>query len=358
MNRILTTILVLASWSVFAQQSRPVVFREETFDYGTVKEDGGPVDHDFIFTNITNRPVRIVSVQPSCGCTTPEWTKEAVAPGSTGFIRASYNPKGRPGYFNKTLTVTTDADPNSIVLQIKGTVSTPGGNSDAEFKVQNGNWKLRHSSFNLGKVHRTDAPTIRDFPYINTGTKPVSVVKVIAPAYINAELTPKTLKPGEKGNIKMQYYGMKRNAYGFQSDNIEIHTDDAENPVKSFTVLATLEDHFPEMKPEEYTKAPRLQLGASSLDFGRVQQNSTVVREVNFTNTGKKELEIRAVQGNCTCITAVANDTKLKPGESTTLRISFNTEGRKSTQNKAVLIYSNDPRNPVQRITFTAYVVD
>jgi hypothetical protein len=74
-----------------------------------------------------------------------------------------------------------------------------------------------------------------------------------------------------------------------------------------------------------------------------------------FTNTGKKDLQVKAVQGNCTCITAQANKTTVKPGESSSIRITFQPQDRTGTLQKAVTVYSNDPQNPVQRITFSAY---
>jgi hypothetical protein len=183
-----------------------------------------------------------------------------------------------------------------------------------------------------------------------------TVTRIVAPSYIKAEVNPSPIIPNEKGHIKVSYNGKLKNQYGFQSDNIEIHTDDEEEPVKSFSVYATLEDDFSDVKPDDLVKAPQLQLAATSLDFGRVRSNATVMREVAITNTGKKELHLNALQGNCTCVTASAEKNKLKPGESSVIKISFNPQDRRSTQQKALTIYSNDPKNPVQRITFSAYV--
>ena len=70
----------------------------------------------------------------------------------------------------------------------------------------------------------------------------------------------------------------------------------------------------------------------------------------------KKELQLRSIQPNCSCVTAEASKTSLKPGESGTIRITFNPQERSGTQNKAISFYSNDPKNPVQRLTFTAYI--
>jgi hypothetical protein len=82
------------------------------------------------------------------------------------------------------------------------------------------------------------------------------------------------------------------------------------------------------------------------------------VKEIQFLNSGKATLDIRSVKGNCTCISASARETSLEPGETGTIKIEFNPRERKGTQHKAVTVYSNDPKNPVQRLIFTAYVED
>src|SRR5688572_13991949 len=132
MIRFLILPVFLICTAVSGQQIKPLQFREETFDFGNVPEEGGPVTHEFTFTNVSSRPVKILSVEASCGCTTPDWSKDPVLPGKNGFIQARFDPKGRPGYFTKSLTVTADFDSNPIMLQIKGTVVS-GGEEDIEF---------------------------------------------------------------------------------------------------------------------------------------------------------------------------------------------------------------------------------
>lgn len=357
--KILATIIFLAmAGGALGQLAKPVQFREETYDFGMITEEGGPVLHEFLFTNNSGRPVKILTVQASCGCTTPSWSKETVAPGKTGFIQASYNPKGRPGYFNKSLTVTTDLDPTPIILQIKGQVQVPGSASaGTEFQVANGGWKFKTGSFNLGKVFLDDEHAMRDFPFINASQKAISYSgKYLAPPHIAIEVTPKTIQPGERGHVKIIYNGKLKGTYGFQSDNVEIQTDDELNPNKTFSVYATMEDNFKDLKAEDLAKAPQLRLQATSFDMGRIKPNQTAVQEVSFSNTGKKELDIKALQANCSCISASASRNVLKPGESTTFRVEFNPGERKGNTTKAVTLYSNDPQNPVQRVTFTAYV--
>jgi len=96
-----------------------VAFGSDNFDFGTI-EEGPAADHVFTFTNTGKEPLIIQRVQPSCGCTTPDWTKEPVAPGKTGMIKASYGTQGRPGHFEKTMTVFTNA--GTKMVSFKGTV--------------------------------------------------------------------------------------------------------------------------------------------------------------------------------------------------------------------------------------------
>lgn len=352
-------VLLFLTTTVQAQQSRPLQFREEIHDFGYIDQNSGPAVYQFDFTNISNRPIHILGVQASCGCTTPDWTKEPIPPGKNGFIQASFNPKGRPGFFNKSLTVTTDFDSNPLILQIKGQVSTDetkGGNADVEFRSKMGNWSLKSTSFNLGKVFIKDEFAAKEFPFMNTGQNQVTFQKSVTPNYIKVDVIPKTLNPGEKGKIRISYNGKQKNSYGFQSDNIQLYTDDALQPMKSFSIYATLEEFFPKMTPDELAKAPHLKVTETSYDMGRISQNQPGVLTIPVFNTGKNPLAIRAVQGNCSCITTSVTKNKLESGETATIKVTFNPQDRSGTNQKMVTIYSNDPENPVQRVTFTAYV--
>jgi hypothetical protein len=349
--------IISVTTSLFAQVAKPIQFREESFDFGYIDETQGSVTHEFLFTNMSTRPIKIMGVRPSCGCTTPNWTKEPIMPGKTGFIQARFDPTGRPGYFNKTLTVTTDFDSNPIVLQIKGQVNSKEGVMKSEYTVAMGSWKLRSISFNLGKIYLKDEYVVREYQFVNDGTKAVTFLGTVeAPAHIKVTVEPKSVDAGEMGSIQISYNGKLKNQYGFQSDNIVIHTDDALQSKKSFSVFATLEEYFEPVSPADAGKVARLSVSNTTIDFGRMQQNEDVVRQTMITNSGKSVLQIRSLQGNCTCIQVVADKTELKPGESVAVKISFNPQNRKGTQQKAVTIYSTDPINPVQRVTLTGYV--
>lgn len=94
----------------------------DTHDFGIIKESEGDVSHTFIVTNSGNAPLVITRVVSSCGCTTPEFTKEPIAPGKSGEIKVIYNPVGRVYPFVKTVSVYSNGKRGPLVLTIKGEV--------------------------------------------------------------------------------------------------------------------------------------------------------------------------------------------------------------------------------------------
>ncbi len=99
-----------------------IKFETTEHDFGTIKE-GTLAAYEFVFTNTGKTPLILSNVQPSCGCTTPEWPKEPIAPGAKAKIKAVYNSHGRPGTFQKYITVKSNAKNGDISITIKGTVT-------------------------------------------------------------------------------------------------------------------------------------------------------------------------------------------------------------------------------------------
>lgn len=119
---ILTAIL-LSVVAVSAQKKQAVISSQETsFDFGSIKEADGKVSHTFKIDNTGDGPLVITRVIASCGCTTPEWTKEPIAPGKSGDVKITYNPANRPGAFVKTISIYSNGKKGSFILTIKGKV--------------------------------------------------------------------------------------------------------------------------------------------------------------------------------------------------------------------------------------------
>lgn len=121
MKKIIASIALFITVFASANAQGVLKFGKEVHDFGKLEE--GPVaTYFFEVTNTGNAPVVIANAQPSCGCTTPEWSKEPIMPGAKSKIKVGYNTPGRVGPFTKTITVTSNAENGTAVLTIRGEV--------------------------------------------------------------------------------------------------------------------------------------------------------------------------------------------------------------------------------------------
>ena len=145
MNKILT-LLFLFTASLFAgaqnSESLPaqpsatemLKLREIEYDFSKIPQ-GKPVFHFFDITNTGKEALKLDNVQASCGCTTPEWSHDPIAPGATAQIKVGYNAASE-GAFEKYITVTYNGT-QSKQIKIKGMVwKAPAGSAPANSSIQ------------------------------------------------------------------------------------------------------------------------------------------------------------------------------------------------------------------------------
>ena len=120
---LIVAILCLLPVAVAKEKSLAKInFTEKTHNFGTIKENGGPVSYEFQFLNDGDGNLLIYEATAQCGCTKPEFPKNPIAPGKRGKIKVTYNPSGRPGSFEKTVTVKINAKGGKSRLKISGNV--------------------------------------------------------------------------------------------------------------------------------------------------------------------------------------------------------------------------------------------
>ncbi|MEI7663567.1 MAG: DUF1573 domain-containing protein [Bacteroidota bacterium] len=86
-------------------------------------------------------------------------------------------------------------------------------------------------------------------------------------------------------------------------------------------------------------------------DFGRIIEGETVSYSFNFKNTGKSDLLIAEVSTSCGCTVPSYPRTPIRAGETGTIKVAFNSNGKRGYQNKNILVVSNtQPNTTVIRI--------
>jgi hypothetical protein len=103
---------------------------------------------------------------------------------------------------------------------------------------------------------------------------------------------------------------------------------------------------------------PRIAIDPLRVDLGRVLTHRTLTRPIHVRNTGPQDLVIERVTSSCDCTVARGYDTVVKPGRSTTLRLSLDTRDTPGRVVRSLVIHSNDPTRPQVELKVEAMVVD
>lgn len=121
------SVNLLAQNGPTPEKQSDILFKITNYDFGDI-EYMEEAKYEFIFKNISKRPIAITNVKASCGCTSPEWSKEPIRKRKKGSIVVTYDTK-RSGKFNKSVYVYTDRSEQPIQLRIRGNVVRPNEKS-------------------------------------------------------------------------------------------------------------------------------------------------------------------------------------------------------------------------------------
>jgi len=340
--------------TVPAEGTAILEFEKTSHDFGTVNE-GGPITHEFKFTNKGKVPLTISNVRASCGCTTPSWTNEPVAPGKTGSITAQYNTQNRPGPFNKTLTVTANTEPAMSVLTITGTVLPKVKTPEELYPRKFGQVRMNSEFIYLGKIS-TKEPISREVKFYNDGDQSISFSTHELPAYLEIAITPQVVEPKKEATVKITYNAAKRNELGPVEDKAVIITNESTENKKVLHIVADINEYYPPLSGDEAANAPKVVFDKNIVDFGTVKPNSSVTHEVEISNPGKQDLVLKKIRSAASYIIVKADKTVIRPGQSAKLKVTYKADGKVSNDTQYVWIYSNDPSRPTQNFTVKATV--
>lgn len=99
-----------------------MTFAETKHDFGDIAT-GDKVTHEFSFKNTGEADLVISNALGSCGCTVPEYPKEAIAPGASGEITVTFNSTGKHGKQHKTVTLSTNTVKGKEQLEITANIN-------------------------------------------------------------------------------------------------------------------------------------------------------------------------------------------------------------------------------------------
>lgn len=345
-------VIVAIAFSGISQTKAPYIsFEKQTHDFGTMKEEDGTSTYKFNFVNTGGAPLIIQKVRATCGCTAPNWTREPVPPGGSGFIAATYNPAGRPGAFSKYLYVNSNSEQGAVRLTIKGEVTPKPRTLEDEYRYSMGGLRLKANHLAFGNVNNSGKKDYR-LEVINTSDKEIRLGFQRVPGHMEIHFVPDVLKPMQKGFIEANYDASKKNDWGMLIDRINVTIDGSYERNYSLVVSANITEDFSGLSSAELSQAPAASVDKPEVSFGQMKQNEKFEHDFVLSNTGKSTLYIRKIRASCGCTAAKPDKMQIEPGDSVKIKTVFNSAGKRGNQNQNITVITNDPKrsNLVLRI--------
>ena len=360
--------LLLSFTGVFAQEkfykeADVIRFDQKIHDFGDVLIAEGPVSCIFTFTNIGTQPIVVQNVISSCGCTTPEWTREPVRPGATGTIQATFSNDQGPYPFEKSLTVYVGVGASSldrpVLLRLRGVSHEQKKDLDELFTVQIGPLGFRKIETSIGYVDqgvvKSDQMQVanlskKELLVETVSTTPgltVTVTPNPIPARSMARLT-YSVNPAAMGGT---YWGRQNFATAFRLGGKEY--------ADKLTVSSVIKDNFDKLTREQIAAAGIPVVDRSYFEFGEVKKGAAVTATYTLRNKGKSPLVIHNVDGQGGASTVLTSmPLTIKPGGKAEVKVRFNTATVEYGGEviEVLTVITNAPSKPILNLFITGNV--
>lgn len=336
----------------FAQGKAVITFEKTVHDFGQVLEADGDVSCEFVLKNTGNIPLVLNRVNASCGCTTPQWPKEPIAPGKTGTIKVTYSVKGRIGPFSKTVTIQSNDEKGNATVVIKGEVLKEKPNVEATHPIAMGDLRLDNNKIDFEVVKNSETKTAF-IEVFNTGNMPMSLQFDKLPQFISIATEPVAIQPNNKGKIKIKYDAALANVYGSQKNdiNIIVNSDTKNSANNIITITGKIVDDFDKLTAQEKQEAPKLNVNPATISFVNDKKSSQLLR---IANSGKTNLLIRSIKPTSDAIQITGGKNEVKPGEIVEFKVNILPKKITSNLNEEISIITNDPNNSIRDIQVIA----
>lgn len=352
MKKILSTLCV-ALMAVAAIAQQPVITFEKTeHDFGKINEADGRVSTVFSFKNEGMAPLVLSNVRASCGCTTPTWTKEPIEPGQTGSITVTYNPNGRPGRFQKTVTITSNATEATTRVYIKGEVIPKQAKPVNKYNVAVGDLSMKGLVLDLGTIKKGENKS-GDLEYTNLTKEDhnVELATNAADNYVINQVSLPAVKPNEVGKFIFALDSKATKLYGPVEVNAYVVIDGKKviDDAHKLTIKANIVEDFSALTPEQKQQAPIIEVPAE-FNAGKVVAGKNQRFVFPIKNIGVNPLEVRRVYSadkNLVCKAPKA----IKTGKKGSVSIEINAKTLKpGNYSREIIVITNDYQNAIKKI--------
>ncbi len=337
-----------------SEESPALTFGQQEWNFGRIDEQDGKVSHTFHYRNTSDHFVAIERVYSSCGCTTGDYSRRPLKAGGEGTFTVIFDPEGRSGRVEKSITLVYDGGKGRTTLHIRGRV-TPRPRSVAdEFPYDLGGGLRSDANYRaFGNVEEGTTRSMT-FALLNNSSEPMTIGVEWASRSGALELNiPEELAPSERALATMTYaFGRGEELYGLRRDCFRLTVNGVAVEQEFNTNFIGVDDF-----EQGGDLSPRAEIIPIYHDFGTAERGSVQSVEVAITNSGDGELVVRAVElREGTTINLKAGD-RVAPGERLGCVLEYLVpELGYDVTYGGVMIVVNDPHKPVRELRVSTTV--
>lgn len=360
LRHLITAGLVGSAVLVSHGQAR-VEWLSTAHDFGAFDESLETVTCEFVGVNRGNEPLQILDVRSTCGCTTPRYSTQEVAPGDTLRIGVGYKATGRPGRFSKKVKVRTNGEPSRSELTISGTVIGTGNTLKSRYPVSVGEHvRLRTADFIFGTVGKKDVKGLYIEGY-NASSSPLKPQIKGLPGYLSVIVEPEEVPAGDTFVLSGTFDADMCSKWDVVSDTFTFESGDGSSVEMSSTAI--IEEDFSQLTPEERRDAPEIKVSERVMDAGRIDagSNKELKFSVKIENRGRNELILRRIYTADPAVKLkLKGGNRVKSGKSVTLEVRVDVKDIADYDmlNDRIIIVSNDPGNARTVLRLVGEIVD
>ena len=352
MKKIFSTLCMALMAVAMMGQQAVITFEKTEHDFGKINEADGRVSTVFTFKNEGMAPLVLSNVRASCGCTTPTWTKEPVEPGQTGSITVTYNPNGRPGRFQKTVTITSNATEATKRVYIKGEVIPKQAKPVNRYTISVGALNMKSKTLDLGELKKGETRS-GELEYANQTAEEHQVELAVnsADAYLINTVTLEKPKANEVGKFVFAIDTKNTKLYGPVEAYAYVVVDGKKDISEAYklTIKANIVEDFSSLTTEQKQQSPIMEI-AGEVNAGKVAAGKVMKCTIPVKNAGANPLEIRRVYSLEKSMN-LRQPKSIKSGKKGNIVAELNTKGlQPGNYSREITVITNDYATPVKRV--------
>jgi len=270
--------------------SQSLSFSEKLYNFGTILEESGEVEHKFIITNISDIPFVINFITTGCGCTEAEYDKSPLFPKQKREIVIKYDPRNRAGLFRTAINIVGASPQEDYMLHVIGNIVPRKRTVESLFPISYGKLRIKGDIIAYGLIPNREIHT-NFIEYYNTSDKKIAIsVANLDKTHSKCWVTKKEIAPNQRGYIMYELSLADSDYLGDIDDKITISINGVQQRNK-IDISATVIPNFfglTAMQIERAGVATVSEISHTIEDFS--EQNCSYSFKV--LNSGETELRI------------------------------------------------------------------